>query len=218
MRPCLAIVGATVLLVSWGPPAAGAAGQEDRGSAFVRFQQAVDAYMELHERVERALPPLRVTPDMEQIAAATAAMAAGMRAARPTAVEGEIFNAEIAAILRQTLPDLVPRAEPDRDVLLFGDDEEERPALWRPLIHDEFDWTDGAYMSPLVLMALPPLPEELQFRFVGRDLVIVDLHSNLIVDVLPDVLPACGSQRGMLYTTHTGRSHVSADGRAFHRG
>jgi hypothetical protein len=214
MRRCLAIVGVTVLLLSWGPAAAGALGQEDRGSALVRFQQAVDAYMELHERVERALPPLRVTPDMEQIAAATAAMAEGMRAARPAPVEGEIFNAEIAAILRQTLPALVPRAERDRDVLLFGDDEEERPTLWRPLIHDEFDWTEGTSMSPLVLMALPPLPEELQFRFVGRDLVIVDLHSNLIVDVLPDVLPACGSPRGMLSTTHTGTSHASADGLA----
>ena len=38
-----------------------------------------------------------------------------------------------------------------------------------------------------VLMALPTLPKELEFRFVGRDLILRDTHANLIVDFLPNV-------------------------------
>jgi len=35
---------------------------------------------------------------------------------------------------------------------------------------------------------LPALPPELQYRMVGRDLVLVDVHASLIVDILPQAL------------------------------
>jgi hypothetical protein len=38
------------------------------------------------------------------------------------------------------------------------------------------------------MAALPPLPPELQYRFVGRDLILWDIHSGLIVDFLPDAI------------------------------
>ena len=39
-----------------------------------------------------------------------------------------------------------------------------------------------------VIVALPALPDVLQYRFVGRDLVLVDIEADLIVDVLPRAL------------------------------
>ena len=36
---------------------------------------------------------------------------------------------------------------------------------------------------------LPELPEELQYRLQGRDLVILDVETDLVVDVLEDALP-----------------------------
>ena len=41
-------------------------------------------------------------------------------------------------------------------------------------------------VPPSVLMALPPLPKELEFRFVGRNLILRDTKANMIVDVLPE--------------------------------
>jgi hypothetical protein len=41
-----------------------------------------------------------------------------------------------------------------------------------------------------VLAVLPALPEEVQFRFVGSDLVLVDIGADLIIDVLPDAFEA----------------------------
>jgi hypothetical protein len=41
-------------------------------------------------------------------------------------------------------------------------------------------------VPPSVLMALPTLPKELEFRFVGRNLILRDTKANMIVDVLPN--------------------------------
>ena len=38
--------------------------------------------------------------------------------------------------------------------------------------------------------ALPDLPAELEYRFVGRNLVLLDAEATLVVDVLREALPA----------------------------
>ena len=45
-------------------------------------------------------------------------------------------------------------------------------------------------VPPSLLLTLPPLPECLHYRFVGRDLVLVDSVAQLIVDFLPAAAPA----------------------------
>ena len=44
-------------------------------------------------------------------------------------------------------------------------------------------------MPPDILHVLPPLPDELQYRLVDRDLVLIDMHADLVVDILPGALP-----------------------------
>jgi len=41
----------------------------------------------------------------------------------------------------------------------------------------------------VLLEALPPLPVELQYRFIGRDLLLVDVEADLVIDILPNALP-----------------------------
>lgn len=43
-------------------------------------------------------------------------------------------------------------------------------------------------MIPCILQALPPLPPELEYRMVGTDLILIDVHAGLIVDILPYAL------------------------------
>jgi hypothetical protein len=43
-------------------------------------------------------------------------------------------------------------------------------------------------MWPCVLNALPALPDELQYRLIGHDLALVDLHADLVVDILRDAV------------------------------
>ena len=45
-------------------------------------------------------------------------------------------------------------------------------------------------MPPSLLLNLPKLPKELEYRFVGRELILRDIAANLIVDVIPEVTTA----------------------------
>ena len=47
-----------------------------------------------------------------------------------------------------------------------------------------------ATVPPSLLLKLPTLPEELEYRFLGRHLILRDIKANLIVDFIPDVVPA----------------------------
>jgi hypothetical protein len=165
-----------------------------------QFYTAVDAYVALHQTVEASVPPLEISPDGEEIRAAIEAMATAMREARPAAAEGDIFNADAAAILRRTIRTTVRDAGCDVAAMRAAEADEPRsfPAP-RPLVHDRFDWEAGSFTPWCLLAVLPRLPEELQYRFVGRDLVLVDIHADLVVDVLADAFPASESWRGMRY-------------------
>jgi hypothetical protein len=44
-------------------------------------------------------------------------------------------------------------------------------------------------MPPDLLAALPKLPEEFEFRFVGDRFILLDKHAHLIVDFVDNVLP-----------------------------
>jgi len=44
-------------------------------------------------------------------------------------------------------------------------------------------------MPPSLLSNLPLLPPELEYRTVGRDVVLRDVGANLIVDVVAGVIP-----------------------------
>jgi hypothetical protein len=43
---------------------------------------------------------------------------------------------------------------------------------------------------PTLLMNLPQLPKELQYRIVGSTLMLYDMSSGLIVDFIPNAVPA----------------------------
>jgi hypothetical protein len=44
-------------------------------------------------------------------------------------------------------------------------------------------------MPPALLLALPKLPKQLHYRFVGRSMLLLDKEARLIVDFMPQALP-----------------------------
>jgi hypothetical protein len=188
------------VLTLWSAAARGfapaTAGSED---AIRQLQGAVDAYVALRARATQGLPPLEISPYPEDFLMASEAMAAAIRAARPSAAEGDIINAEAAGVLRRRVRAML--AEPDCPVagILAAERDDDQPLPPRPIVHDRFDWSGGSFMPACVLRALPPLPDELQFRFVQRDLALVDIGADLIVDVVPDALAPGESWQGVRY-------------------
>ena len=143
------------------------------------FSTRVWSYAELRSKLEEGLPPLTVTDDPAEIRRAVHARAKRIRAARAGAQEGEIFTPTISVEFRK--------------VLLL----EMNANTWAAIMDDnpgEFSsQINGTYpedkplstMPPNILAVLPGLPDDIEYRFVGRHLVLLDTRASVILDRIP---------------------------------
>ena len=182
-----AVASATVLLVACAHASAGQTPTEER--ALHRFGQAVSEYARLHQQLERSLPPLEVTDDMEALYEVIDALANRIREARPHAREGDIFDPAVSHFLRIRIQTALRDREIEVGDLLADIMAEVPPGTERPRVNDRFPWEWGAAVPLCVLAVLPELPEDLEYRFAGRDLVLVDMHAELVVDIMFGALP-----------------------------
>jgi hypothetical protein len=74
-------------------------------SAIARFEVAVNEYVDLHRRLERAWPPMWFLSDPEQAEMAAAEFRAVLRDARPQAIQGAFFTSEVASVFRFRVAD-----------------------------------------------------------------------------------------------------------------
>lgn len=154
----------------------------------VAFARAADDYAFLHRQLERRLPALEVNANPETIRHAIDAMAAAIRAARPDARRGDLFNARAQAAIRvRLIRALRSNGLTPADVwaAALADGRDLRDA--ELTVNGPFPWPLSTAMLPCLLEALPPLPPELQYRLAGDDLVLVDVHASLIVDFIRGV-------------------------------
>lgn len=153
------------------------------------FLERVDRYVALHRQLEGPLPPEIVTADTVALLAPRRALAEAIREARRDARQGDVFTPATAQYFRRLIAEALLR---DRigNVLAMVHDEEEDIVAIMPSVNG--DYPGGApvsFMAPCILAALPPLPPELEYRFLGRDLILWDVHAGLIVDFMPRALP-----------------------------
>lgn len=152
--------------------------------ALRNFTSAIDSYVRLHRRLEATLPPMRLTERVQDIFEASDTMAAAIRRARPDAREGDIFDSAAGAFIRTRIAEtLAARRVRPEDVIAVNLEEADEHAP-QPVVNGRFPWMRAAGVSPCLLQVLPSLPEELEYRMVGSDVVLVDVHANLVVDIL----------------------------------
>jgi hypothetical protein len=182
---CVALVMvATALLVT-----AGAQTQNFFPSpAIQRFNDQIASYMSIRNRVQEHVGVPYVSADSTDISTMQAAMADGIRKARPNAKPGDFFSPSVRVEFRRR----IQHALESRNVSGFGgmtDLERDSPARFCALtVNGNFDWRFGEMTPAALIEALPDLPWPLQYRFACRNLVLLDLDASLIVDVLPDAL------------------------------
>jgi hypothetical protein len=201
MRVLLRQTCATLIVIVGSSGAAGISAQTpslppiDQGTPMLRelvatqdFQRRVDDYVALHRLLEGLLPPLRPTRDIGEIQRLTKALSTRIQAARPNAQPGDIITAEVGRIFqRRIVTCLSPEAW--FAILAEGDDDEtEGVRVPMVTLRVNMPWPEGVpygFVPPQLLAALPLLPRELQYRIIGRSLVLWDHHADLIVDFLP---------------------------------
>lgn len=167
------------------PAQPGPANEAARASTV--FADRVRAYVTLQKKLEGVLPAQKPTTDVEQIVGRQQALARSIAAGRRDARQGDIFTPDVANLFHTIIREgfLGPDARNIRRTIQEGDPAQ-ATVLQVNVAYPE-DIPLGT-MPPRLLRRLPALPMELAYRFIGRALVLKDVKTNLIVDVLPDAI------------------------------
>jgi hypothetical protein len=153
----------------------------------VAFENRVKTYMKLRNRVKAKLPKLSKDSTPEQIESYRKSFEEKLRAARAGVHSGDIFRAGVAAYIRKTLRTEFQgkdRAEL-RDIVF----EAETQGVPLRVNYPYPEKNELSEMPATLLIKLPQLPKEVRYRFVGRNMLLVDRDNNLIIDYMVDALP-----------------------------
>ena len=153
--------------------------------AMAKFSERVATYIALQKKVESTMPALKKTDDPERIKAHVANLAERIRAARADAKAGDCFAGVSDQFRRIIKEDARERSVRDAFAAML-----EVPTRTTPRVNASYPETAAlATVPPLILQRLQQLPEGVEYRFMGRDLILRDTRANLIVDVLPGAVP-----------------------------
>lgn len=171
----------------WSAPFQAAGGPPAEAAALKQFNQAIAEYMAMRRSLRTEVTGPVKNSTSAQVTGASDALAGAIERARRGAVAGSIFNPGIAAVITQRIGAAV-LAEKLAPVLADIDDE--GGASPAPKVHLRLPVSaQMATMPPSLLAVLPPLPKELEYRILGRYLVIRDVDASLILDYIPAAVP-----------------------------
>jgi hypothetical protein len=153
----------------------------------VAFRERVKDYAKLRESIEAKMPPLAKGSTPEQITAHKTEFEARVRTARTGAKRGELFTPDIEAYIRTIIKTEYQGAERQelRQTVLEADTK----GVPLRVNYTYPESKELVEMSPALLLKLPQLPKQLRYRFVERNLLLVDRENGLIVDYMLNALP-----------------------------
>jgi hypothetical protein len=146
------------------------------------FDARIRAYVALHRRLVRSTGVAMPDDEGEFFADD---LRAAISAARPQARPGEFFTASVGQVIAARIDRALLRGLPLPSRRLYAP----LPGEPGPAVNSRFPFVAGNLAWPALFIQLPELPPELGYAVWGRDLVLVDLAANLVLDVLPDALP-----------------------------
>ena len=155
----------------------------------VDFNKRITAYVELHKKLEATLPTLPKEATPQQIDVHERALAKLVQAARADAKPGDLFSPGMQVIVRRILGQVF-RGPDGRQIKNSILDESGERAVVKLTINGRYpDEVPISTVPPQVLLSLPKLPEELEYRFVGRHVILLDVHAHTIADFIDNAFP-----------------------------
>jgi hypothetical protein len=150
------------------------------------FEKRVADYMKLRQSAQAGLTIPKNTPSPAQLTQYQHRLADRVRGARPQAQQGDLFTPEVADLFRHLV---LQSLHGPRGAQIRKSYERAEPVRGVHLAVNQA-YPDGLAlqsMPPSLLLNLPKLPKELEYRFVDHELVLRDVAANLIVDFIPDL-------------------------------
>jgi hypothetical protein len=150
------------------------------------FNDRVAAYVKLRNDLKGDVPRLKETNDPAKIKESQDALAAKVREARKDARAGDIFTPDIRTKFRQLMYPEMKGAEGRATKAAI---QEDVPGGVQFKVNATYPEKEALpTMPPNLLASLPQLPDDLEYRIIGRHLILRDVHANLIVDYIPNAI------------------------------
>jgi hypothetical protein len=149
------------------------------------FRQRAQQYLDWRENTVGKSPPPANSP--AKIVAARHELANKVRVSRASAKQGELFTPEIADYFRHQIAATMNGryGKQIRSSLRHSE-----PTEMNLQINQSYPENVPLQSTPpTLLLNLPELPKELEYRILGRELVLRDSDANIIVDYIPNALP-----------------------------
>ena len=169
------------------PPSMPAQPPRPEAPVLADFDSRVKEYMDLHQKLEDTLPRLSKDSSPDEIDKHQRALERLVQQARKGVHPGTVFTPSMQALVRRVMADVF--GGPD-GAALKASIMDENPGLRTLKVNARYpDTVPLSTVPPQVLQRLPKLPEELEFRFIGRHFILMDEHAHIIVDLTENVLP-----------------------------
>lgn len=156
-------------------------------AAQAEFTAKVDEYIALHKNLEQGLARIPQDAKREVLFERQQVLLKRMQAARKDAKQGEIFTPKMQEYIRRTMAKLFagPAGGQLRASIM-----DENPVSVKLRVNMPYPTeVPLSTMPPTVLASLPKMPEVLEYRFIGDDLILLDTLAQLIADFVPQALP-----------------------------
>jgi hypothetical protein len=179
-----------ITLLSYGAALVVSAPAKDSpdSAALQDFTRRVSDYIKVHKLARSEVHGLKPTNSPDAIEHYEHRLAHRIREMRSGDIQGAIFTPEISAEFRRLIGASMQGSDAQRILKSLRDTQPAR----LPAIRVNSMYPSGVPLQstpPSLLLNLPSLPPELEYRVIGHALVLRDVEANLIVDFIPNAIP-----------------------------
>jgi hypothetical protein len=155
--------------------------------ALATMNDRLKEYIDLHTKLESSLPTLSADATPQQIDKNQRDFELMLRNARATAKRGDIFTPEATPVITRLLDTIFGGPDGQK---LKASIMDENPVAVTVVVNGRYpDDVPLSTIPPQVLQTLPKLSEELEYRFIGDRLILLDTHAHVIADFIDNALP-----------------------------
>ena len=151
------------------------------------FEHRIAEYLKLRKTAEAGMPKLRSTDSPATITQHEHDLARRIREARQQAKQGDIFTSAITLEFRRLIGITMqgPEAAQIKQSLKSAE-----PVKLPISVNDTYPSRVPLQSTPpTLLLNLPALPPEVEYRVVAHDLLLRDVGADLIVDFITTAIP-----------------------------
>ena len=165
----------------------------DESAVIKDYRERVAKYVDLHKKVKNAVDPVEESASAAVLTKQKQQFVKMLQQERQGAAQGNIFTPGVRPIFVRIIKQHLthPNGKKARSLILGEGNPGNKPKDGLVLkVNSPYPTTaPNSTVPPSLLLVLPQLPEELEYRFVGRNLILRDREADLIVDFIRNAVP-----------------------------